>query len=188
MGPFLCRLLFFLTLIAAAGGCAPEKQWQLQDISGHLPDLQFTLTDDSGNPVTAQNYQGDVMLLYFGFAGCGTQCPIVLHRLTDVLQQLGGSAEHVRVLFVTVDPAHDTPQVLHSYIGTFDAKHMIGLAGSDKDTEDLARRYRAAWRPHSLVHGTALYIFDTRGQAQLLAAADAPEQNIVHDLRQLLKS
>lgn len=184
----LYRLFLCVMLVAGMSNCAPDKQWQLQDVSGHLPDLQFNLIDDAGSPVTARNYRGDVVLLYFGFTGCGTQCPIIMERLSGIVQRLGKKADHVHVLLVTVDPAHDTSQALHKYVRNFDKNHIVGLTGTDNDIENIARRYRTAYRPHSLVHGNAIYIFDASGKARLLASGDSPDESLVHDLRQLVQS
>jgi protein SCO1/2 len=183
----LKRLCLF-SLIVLSCSCSPKKQWQLQDVAGHLPDLRFSLTDDTGKPVTAQNYRGKIVLLYFGFTGCGTQCPIVMQRLAGVLAQLGHDADQMRVLLVTVDPVHDTPQAMHNYVSNFDKTHIAGLTGNDAGIRDIARRYRAAYRSNSLVHSNAVYIFDATGKAKLLASDDDNSDAFVHDLRQLIRS
>lgn len=187
---FITRLkrFYLISLIALLCSCNSGKKWQLQDVSGHLPDLRFSLTNDTGKPVTADIYQGDIVLLYFGFTGCGTQCPATLQHLSSVLAQLGKDANHMRVLLVTVDPAHDTPQALHKYLANFDKHHMTGLTGSADRIKDIARRYRAAYRPDSLVHGNAIYIFDAEGKARLIAPANGNSSKLVHDLHQLALS
>jgi len=94
-----------IVLLFVLLGCAPQNQWQLQDVAGHLPDLRFSLTSDNGKSVTAENYKGDVVLLYFGFTGCSAQCPVVMQHLAVALHEMGRGADNLRILFVTVDPA-----------------------------------------------------------------------------------
>lgn len=135
----LCASLF--------GGCTPSVAPRLADVQGHLPDLAFQLTSDTGAQVTAADYRGKVVLLYFGFTRCADECPATMARLTASVQQAGTGAQDVRILLATVDPAHDTPALLHQYVKTFVDGHPVGLAGDAAATLALVKRYRAAYRP-----------------------------------------
>ena len=157
--------------------------WALMDVGGHLPDLQFSLVSDTGRAVTADTYKGDIVILYFGFASCSAQCPATLGKLASTLQAAGALADHVHVLFVTVDPAHDTPDALHHYLGAFDARHMTGLTGTPEDLLMLAQRYRTLWQPAA--HSQTLYIFDTKGHARLLATPADSAADLLHDIQSL---
>lgn len=184
-------LLICLLLVACHRDEAPP--WQLDDISGHMPDLSFQLTDDHGQTVTAANYRGKVVLLYFGYTHCPDVCPLTLAHLHVVMQHLGKLADGVRILFVTVDPARDTPEVLHGYVTAFDS-HVIGLTGSPADIEALTKRYRAAFTRepdkssggYDVSHSSGIYIFDTTGKARLLATPADTQDKLIHDLRLLL--
>lgn len=185
---FLC-----IALILALNGCNPEKQWQLQEITGHLPDLRFSLMSDTGQPVTDQTYQGHLVMLFFGFTNCQAECPTTLFRLAKVVQRLEDHAKRTRILFVTLDPCHDTPEVLHRYVTAFDAGHAMGLTGSEGEIEDLAKRYRVAYRPvnsHSgeIAHSAAVYVFDPQGRARLLITPDDTIETVANDLQHLLDS
>lgn len=151
------------------------------DVSGHLPDLAFSLTADTGRTVTAQNYKGNVVILYFGFAGCSAQCPATLSKLAAALR----GTKHVHVLFVTVDPTHDTPETLRHFLSAFDAQRMTGLTGSPDDLLALAKRYRTLWQPAA--HSQTLYIFDTQGHARLLATPDDSGADILREIQSLEK-
>lgn len=159
----------------------PAPAWALMDVGGHLPDLQFSLTSDTGQTVTAQNYKGDIVILYFGFAGCSAQCPATLSKISSTLRSAGTAADHVHVLFVTVDPTHDTPDALHHFLSTFDARHMTGLTGTPEDLLALAKRYRTLWQPAA--HSQTLYIFDAQGHARLLATPADSGADLLHDIR-----
>lgn len=183
-----------LMMVLAISGCLSEKSWHAKEITGHLPDLNFSLTSDSGRLVTAKTYEGYILLMYFGFTNCDAECPVSMARLAHVVQLLGDSANHMRILFVTLDPKRDTPQVLRRYVAQFDPLRAIGLTGTTVDIEDLTKRYRAAYRPRSgigendgITHGDAVYIFDSQGQARLLATSADTDENLVQDLRRLLK-
>lgn len=167
--------------------------WELTDISGHMPDLSFQLTNDQDQAVTAANYRGKVALLYFGYTHCPDVCPLTLAHLHVVMQRLGKLADHARILFVTVDPARDTPQVLHGYVTAFDS-HAIGLTGTASDIEALTKRYRAAFTRepdkasggYEVSHSSGIYIFDVNGKARLLATPADTQDKLIHDLHLLL--
>ena len=101
------RLQFLLVALAACVvlvACAPEVPSPLKNISGLLPDLNFTMTDDAGHAVTARDYRGDIVLVFFGFTSCEDVCPLTMARLAEALSETGDHGQDMRVLFVTVDP------------------------------------------------------------------------------------
>ena len=172
------------------GACAARPQWQLDDVTGHLPDLKFQLTNDLGQPVTAADYRGKVVLLYFGYTHCPDVCPLTLVHLHTVLQKMGPAADNVRILFVTVDPARDTLPVLHQYVTAFDPR-IVGLTGSQDELAQLAKRYRAFFQreapgqkagDYEVTHSSAIYVFDREGRARLLATPGSTNDAILHDL------
>jgi len=193
------RLLSCLALLLglATAGCGDRTaDWQLYDVSGHLPDLAFELTGAGGRTVTAQDLRGKTVLLFFGYASCPDVCPTTMAQLTGVLQELGTDARDVRIVFISVDPHRDTPETLQAYVDAFNA-NAIGLTGTEKQIASLARRYRVAYqieppRPgadpdnYEVTHSRGVYIFDPAGKARLLAADTDGVAAIVHDLRQML--
>lgn len=194
----LVRLALFSTGLAMGvllGACHRNEPqpWQLPNIAGHMPDLSFHLTDDHGNAVTAADYRGKVTLLYFGYTHCPDVCPLTLAHLHVVMQKLGKLSDGVRILFVSVDPARDTPAVLHDYVSAFDP-HAVGLTGSPADIEALSKRYRAAFSRepgktgsgYEVSHSSGIYIFDRSGKVMLLATPADGQDKLVHDLRLLL--
>jgi protein SCO1/2 len=195
--PRLLRLALLLLPLAGAlllGGCHRDAlPFKLTDISGHMPDLRFRLIDDDGKAVTAADYRGKVVLLYFGYTHCPDVCPLTLAHLHVTLQKLGKAADGVRILLVSVDPARDTPAVLHAYVNAFD-KRAVGLTGSPGAIEALVKRYRASFtrEPDSkdgnyeVSHSSAIYVFDRDGRARVLSTPGTPQDDLVHDLRLLL--
>jgi protein SCO1/2 len=188
----LHRYVLSLTLAIAISGCTSGQSWHAEEVTGHLPDLSFSLISDRGIPVTAKTYEGYLLLMYFGFTHCNAECPVSMARLAHVVRLLGNDAEHTRILFVTLDPQRDTPQALHRYVAQFDPEHAVGLTGTIADIERLTKQYRAAYRPRSKIeagdieHGDAVYIFDASGQARLLATSSDSDDNLAKDLHRLL--
>ena len=198
--PRVPRLALFLLALGCClllAGCQHHEAlpFKLTRISGHMPDLQFRLTDDNGKTVTAEDYRGKVVLLYFGYTHCPDVCPLTLAHLHVVMQQLGKQADDVRILFVSVDPTRDTPQALHEYVRAFD-KHTVGLTGSAGAIEALTKRYRAAFSRepsgkdgnYEVSHSSAIYVFDRDGHARVLSTPITPQADLVHDLKLLLDS
>lgn len=186
------QTILCVSLTLVLNGCNREGR-QLHDITGHLPDLRFSLMSDAGQPVTDQTYQGNLVMLFFGFTSCQAECPSTLFRLAKIVQGLGDDAKRVRILFVTLDSGRDTPQVLHRYVTAFDAGHAIGLTGKDAEIEDFAKRYRAAYRPiksdsDDITHSAAVYVFDPQGHARLLVTPDDAIETVAKDLSRLLES
>lgn len=193
----LLRFALLLLPLAGAlllGGCHRDTlPFKLTNISGHMPDLQFQLTDDNGKSVSAADYRGKVVLLYFGYTHCPDVCPLTLAQLHVVLQKLGKPADDARILFVSVDPARDTPEVMHAYVNAFD-KRAVGLTGSPGAIEALSKRYRSAFtrEPSSkdgnyeVTHSSAIYVFDRDGHARVLSTPGTPQDDLVHDLYLLL--
>ena len=154
----------------------PAKAWNSDDMTGALPKLAFTMTRASdGKTVTAADYKGKVVLLYFGYTFCPDVCPTTLLNITTMLKKMGKKADDVRVLFVTVDPNRDTLPVLKQYTGAF-APEVVGLRGTPGQLANLAKRYRVSYsvtpahdgKPYEVTHGAAVYVFNRAGDIKLL--------------------
>jgi len=147
------------------------------DVTGwRLPSLSFTMTDaDTGRVVTARDFRGKLVLLYFGYTNCPDVCPLTLHNIALILHRLGKEAAGVQPLFVTVDPHRDTLAVLRRYTHLF-SPEIVGLRGTADQLAALARSYHIGYsvspatasHPYEVTHSSAIYVFDARGRARLL--------------------
>ena len=181
-----------VALLAACHSGAP-RAWRLTDVRGHLPDLRFRLVGGAGRTVTASDFRGENVLLYFGYTHCPDECPLTMTHLHRVMVDLGPLAARVRILFVSVDPARDTPQVAQEYAAAFDPR-AVGLTGDMAEIDSLAKRYRVAFERgpdlpgggYEVTHGSAIYVFDARGRARLLASPADTDGDIAHDLKMLI--
>lgn len=181
--------------VALAACARDDTPWKLANVTGHLPDLGFSLLADSGKPVTGASFEGRTTLVFFGYTHCPDVCPETMAKLMQVLAKLGDDARDVRILFISVDPHRDTPQTLHAYVDAFDPQHVVGLTGSEKQIAELARRYRVAYQAekpkgdgnYEVTHSSAIYVFDRTGRARLLATAGDPVDVIAGDVKRLIE-
>jgi protein SCO1/2 len=163
-----------LLLVFALSSCGLPSQAPVTDIAGVMPALSFHLTRaNDGAAVSANDYRGKAVILYFGYTHCPDECPTTLANLATVLQRLGKRADQVRILFVSVDPARDSPPILKSYVQAF-APQIDGLRGTDDAVASLARRYRVIYavtperpgHPYAVTHSASVFFFDASGRAR----------------------
>lgn len=176
-------------------GCAPTapQSWALTDIKGYLPDLAFKLQTAGDRTVTAADYQGKVVVLYFGYTHCPDVCPMTLGRLAEAVRDLGDEAKDVQIVFVSVDPYRDTPALLEQYAKAFSPR-AVGVTGKPAEIERLAKVYRVAYereKPdgdggYEVMHSKAVYLFDRGGHARLMGTDTDSAKAFAHDLRQLV--
>ena len=105
----------------------------------------FSLVDHSGKAVTEKSYSGEFLLVFFGFTYCPDICPAALQTVSAALDKLGGKANKVRPLFISVDPERDTPEQLKLYVSNFH-KRIAGLTGTAEQIDAVAKAYRVYFR------------------------------------------
>ncbi len=183
--------------IAAGGllGCSEKApSFKSTDITGADYGKSLTLTNAStGKPVSLEDFRGKVVMLFFGFTHCPDVCPTTLLKAAEVRKQLGGDAERMQVLFVTVDPERDSAEVLSKYVPAFDPS-FIGLRGDQAETNKAAREFKVFFQKvpnrdgssYNVDHTAASYILDPEGRLRLFVRHTQPVEEIVSDLRQLL--
>ena len=182
----LCCLVFSAAAVANS---------QIHPVRGFMPDLAFTLQAAQGKTLTEKDLRGKAVLMFFGYANCPDICPTSMAQLAEVMEKLGDEAEKVRILFVSVDPHRDDPDMLQEYVELFDDRYAIGLTGTEKQIAQLARRYRVAYqidKPDSanpnhyeVSHSRGVYFFDTKGKARYLASDSEEVEALVEKVRTL---
>ena len=184
--------LALLSVLVA--GCVERQQtWKLANTYGLLPSLQFTMTQGDGRTVHAEDFRGKVTLLFFGYTHCPDVCPTTLAILARAIKSLGPDADRVRVLFVTVDPKRDTAGALMHYTQLF-GPEFVGLRGDANQLQQLTKRYRVTYSlgapdasgDYDVTHSSAIFVFDSIGEAVLVGNESNSVQDFVHDLKQLL--
>lgn len=176
----------FALLIA----CAPEKL--VGTDLGAQPSPDFTLSDGrTGSPVSLSGLRGNVVALAFLYTRCPDTCPLTAEQFREAQQQLGGDADRVRFVAVSVDPAGDTP----ASVRDFSASHRL-----DRNWHYLigpASTLKAVWAaygirqepdPSGLVgHTDAIYLIDAKGNARVLLHTVDGVEALTKDLRILVR-
>ena len=185
-------LLFFLTLLAACGEQKLPSPFKASDVSAKYAQADFKLNDASGKPVSLKDFRGKVVVLFFGYTHCPQICPTTLADLAQVMRMLGKDADKVQVLFVTLDPERDTPQLLAESPPAF-YPTFKGLSGDSAATAQAAQAFGVIYQKqpnknggYDLDHSAGTYLIAPGGSPVLLSPYAQPAELLVHDIRLLL--
>lgn len=112
---------------------------------GFIPGGPFSLIDQNGAHVTLEHFAGSYIWIFFGYTFCPDICPTTLGNMVVAMEALNeldpNKSARLTPIFVTVDPARDTANVLHDYVGLFHPR-LVGLTGSDAEIEDIKQAYK----------------------------------------------
>jgi protein SCO1/2 len=183
-------------LLAAAllAACGPGKpSFKSVDVTGADFGRELTLTDHTGKTRTLADFKGKVVVVFFGFTQCPDVCPTTLVEMKAVKEKLAKDGERVQVLFVTVDPERDSPELLAKYVPAFDPS-FIGLYGDAEATARTAKEFKVFYKKvpgssptnYSVDHTAALYIYDPSGRLRLFAKHAQGADALAHDIKLLL--
>jgi protein SCO1/2 len=194
------RTLAWVGVAAAAGvqlaGCTEAKpSFNAVDITGADYARDFSLTDADGKVRTLADFKGKAVVLFFGYAQCPDVCPTTMSEMAQVKQQLGADGDKLQVVFVTVDPARDTPEVMKAYMGAFDPSFVALIPTSDQ-LAAVAKDFKVYFKKvegktptsYSMDHSAASFVYDPQGRLRLYARYGAGVAPMVSDLKTLLKS
>ena len=138
------------------------------------------------------DFRGKVVAVFFGFTHCPDACPTTLVEMAQVMRELGADAQRVQVLFVTIDPERDTPEVLKQYVPSFHPE-FLGLCGDAEATARAAKEFKVFYQKqplkegrYSMDHSAGTYVLDTDGRLRLFAPYGRGAEAILHDVRLLL--
>jgi protein SCO1/2 len=154
----------------------------------------ITLTRADGQPFRLSDQRGKIVLLFFGYTSCPDVCPTTLAELKLVMDELGDAADSVRVVFITVDPDRDTPEKIQKYVEHFNPA-FLGLTGSMDELQvvwDDYGVYRSVNQSASALgyivdHTARITLIDGDGNLRLSYGFQTPVEDIVHDIKLLLK-
>ncbi|MGH8808400.1 MAG: SCO family protein [Noviherbaspirillum sp.] len=163
------------------------------DVTGLDYAKDFALPDHNGKLRTLADFKGKAVVVFFGYTQCPDVCPTTMSEMANVMQQLGPQADKVQVLFVTVDPERDTPELLAKYVPAFDPR-FLGLVGDKAATEKIAKEFKVFYQKvagkepgsYTMDHTAGSYVFDPQGRIRLFVRHGQGTEPIVHDLKQLL--
>lgn len=130
----------------------------------------FALVDGDRRAVTDRTYAGEAHLVFFGFTHCPDICPTKLFQMSEMFRAMGDKGGAVRALFITVDPERDTPDIMKSYVSSFDPR-IVGLTGERPAIDQVVREYRAYAKKvplkdgdYTMEHTALVYLMDKAGR------------------------
>ncbi|WP_449252988.1 SCO family protein [Brevundimonas naejangsanensis] len=139
----------------------------------------FTLTDQDGQAVTEKILEGKWSLVFFGFTYCPDYCPTTLGVLNAVQERMGDKAKDLQIVFISIDPERDTPQMLKDYLSSDGfPDDVIGLTGTPEQVAQVAQEYRAFYQKvgegegYTMNHGLTVYLMGPDGKFRSAVAHD----------------
>jgi protein SCO1/2 len=153
---------------------------------------KFSLVDQNGKPFTDADLKGKWQLVFFGYTHCPDVCPTALNDLSLALDKLGAKKSEIGIVFISVDPERDTPEVLKSYVESFGGP-IVALTGTPAEIKQAAQDYKVYYAKHptadggyDMDHGALIYVMDPQGRFTATFTPDDSEDTIVARLQKLL--
>jgi protein SCO1/2 len=193
----LAFVLLGLGLCLALLGCSPRSDapvFQGSDITGASYGQKLDLPDAQGRLRTLADFKGKAVVLFFGFTQCPDVCPTTLTDLVKAKKLLGPLASKTQVVFVSLDPARDTPEILSMYGASFDPS-IVMLRGNEEQTAAVAKEFKIFFTKvagrtqgsYTIDHSAGLYLLDTEGRMRVFVRHGASPEAIAADLKALLR-
>ncbi|WP_310568253.1 SCO family protein [Hydrogenophaga sp.] len=163
------------------------------DITGADYATGFQLTDHNGQQRTLADFKGKVVVVFFGYTQCPDVCPTSLGELAEAKRLLGADGDKLQGLFVSVDPARDTPEVMKQYMASFDPSFLALYTTAD-GLPELAKRFRVYYKKvdgqtatsYTMDHSAGSYVYDTQGRVRLYTRYGSGAPALAGDVKKLL--
>jgi protein SCO1/2 len=193
------RALLTSVLLASLVGvsaCDPRQpQFVSIDITGADYARSFKLPDQNGQVRTLDDFKGKVVAVFFGYTQCPDVCPTTLTEWVEIKRQLGADGDRLQGLFITVDPARDTPEVLKAYMGNFDPGFLALIPENADALAQVAKEFKIIYKKvdgktpgsYTMDHSAGSYLFDPQGRLRLYSRYGNQVNGLVADIRTLLK-
>lgn len=193
----LLRAAAGIAAVPALAACdrlkpAAQPSFHSVDITGAQHAQRLQLPDADGRMRSLDDFKGKVVVVFFGYVHCPDVCPITMGELAQVKKQLGPDGERIQGVFVTVDPARDTPEVLKPYVTAFDPS-FVALRGSKEQTDAVTRDFKVfveqvpGKKPgeYTVNHTAGSFVFDGQGRIRLFTRYGMPQPELTEDLRRI---
>jgi protein SCO1/2 len=185
-----------VVLLAVLAGCdsAPRTPFNGVDVTGAKMGDDLGLKDPAGKVRSISDFRGKVVAVNFGYTQCPDVCPTTLSDLNKAVKKLGADGSRVQVLFVTVDPKRDKPELLREYVPAFNPS-FVGLYGDEAATRKVTDDFKiyAQERPgangtYTVDHSAQTFVYDPQGRLRLVIGFGATPDAMASDFRLLLNS
>jgi protein SCO1/2 len=183
--------LYSWLAFAPAAASTPADAPRLNIWPAGVPSPDFSLTDTHGAARTMLSFRGYVTLVTFGYANCPGPCSLELQKLASAMHVLGARRASVRVVFITLDPARDSPELLNRFVHSFDPA-FVALRGTAAQTESATTRFSVenarllGAQGYLIDHVIEEFIFDRDGRLRLVGASNSTVDDLSHGLSGLL--
>ena len=171
------RVLLLSLALASLAGCGTKQPDQPPPLAGARLGGPFRLTDQEGRAVTERSFAGKWRIVYFGYTFCPDVCPTTLQTMMRARAIFAARAPEraarIVPIFISVDPARDTPAVMKQYVAAF-GSGLIGLTGGEAEIARVARAYGADYQRADKAAGASGYLVDHSSQAILFGPEGAP--------------
>jgi len=188
------RSAFIVSLCLLFASCEQKlpSPFKASEVTAKYAAADFQLHDPSGRRVSLKDFRGKVVALFFGYTHCPDVCPTTLADMAQVMRMLGEDAARVQVLFVTVDPERDTPDLLAQYPPAFHPS-FLGLYGDAQETAQAAAAFDIIYQKqptksgsYTVDHSAGTYLIAPSGRPVLLSPFAQRPELLVQDIRLLL--
>ncbi|WJM95253.1 SCO family protein [Pseudomonas defluvii] len=158
-----------------------------KDMSNQILGRSFKLKDPQGNEITLSSFRGSMPMVFFGFTQCPAICPTTLARAVQIKKLMGKDADFLQVIFITLDPERDTPQVLDAYVKAFDPS-FVALSGTLEETAQTAKEFGVFYEKvpsgetYTLSHTATSFVYDSRGVLRLGLSHSLTAKECAEDL------
>ena len=180
----------------ALKGPSPSVEGQATVTGRPMVGGPFSLIDNTGKRVTDKDYLGHYMLVFFGYTYCPDVCPTELQVMSAALDQLGPEASRIQPVFVSIDPARDTPEVLKAYVANFGPR-LMGLTGTPEEIAAIAKAYRvyyakagngASATDYLMDHSSIIYLMGPDGRFVKHMPYTTDAAKLAMDLKETLRT
>ena len=196
--PILILAAIVLLIAAGLGGYALLGSADHRPLSSGVALVggPFSLVDQDGRRVTEKDFLGKYMLVFFGYTYCPDVCPTELQVMTAALDQMGPDASRIQPVFVSIDPARDTPQVLKAYVANFGPR-LIGLTGTAEEVAVIAKAYRVYYAKaansgsgtdYLMDHSSIIYLMGPDGRFLTHMAYTTDAAKLATELKETLRT
>jgi protein SCO1/2 len=151
----------------------------------------FTMTAQDGRTVTDRDFSGRPYLVFFGYTHCPDFCPTALFDISTIFKTMGPD-KNIAALFVSVDPERDTPQLMKTYLESFDPR-IIGLTGDKARTEAITKAFKVFVKKipgengdYTVDHTAAVYLVDKTGHFVSAVNLTKPAKQAARELERYL--
>ncbi len=190
-----CALFTGTTGLLVACSREEKLQFKSTDLTGADYVTGFALADQNGQQRSMKDFAGKVVIVFFGFTQCPDVCPTSMVELAQIKKAMGTDGDKLQVVFITVDPERDTPELLKAYMGNFDPT-FIALRPTMEQLPQVAKDFKIYYKKvegktpgsYSIDHSAGCYVYDPKGNIRLYSRYGNDAQGLTSDFRLLLKS